>query len=442
MVHHRFNTKEANPNPHINFITSLNAEGAPMEAARETLRALAAQVRPVMKKHRLEINSLEEYEHNNVFLGRNWNAGETVELVLRRADGTFYSTPQLLNVFCHELSHIRHMNHGASFWAYYRQLRKEVAALQRANYFGDGFWSSGQVLRDGAREDRVREVEDLPEYLCGGAQSQSPPKRNTGRKRTAKRQGEPSSSRRARKPKAGSRVKSRNAFQGNGKALNADENAESRRQLGTGFRKQAGSKRARDIRVAAIEARLNKLQGEGSLASSSTLHHSEEEGSTDDEDEGEEYAVVAETDADRRRILSASTKDDESENVSLRTQKKLTNFWDKGVSAGKQSLKGVGGDSVIIDLSDEEEEVPETREDVEDLLRRLGLDIKEEGDDPDDLDPSKEASRPLGGSEVVSRAEVVADIQEEENYLIQDDRGDGSGSKGGKEEWACRACTL
>ncbi|KAG8813053.1 hypothetical protein FRC18_002698, partial [Serendipita sp. 400] len=251
----------------------------------------------------------------------------------------------------------------------------------------------------------------------------------------------PSSSRRGRKPKAGSRVKSRNAFQGNGKALNADEDEESRRQLGTGFRKQAGSKRARDIRVAAIEARLNKLQGEGSLASSNTLHHSEEE-STDDEDEGEEYAVVAETDADRRRILSASTKDDESENVSLRTQKKLTNFWDKGVSAGKQSFKGVGGDSIIIDLSDEEEEVPETREDVEDLLRRLGLDIKEEGDDPDGLDPSKEASRPLGESEVVSRAEVVANIQEEEESLIQDNRGDGSGSKGGKEEWACRACTF
>jgi hypothetical protein len=78
------------------------------------------------------------------------------------------------------------MNHGPEFWAYYRRLKREVYALQRAKYFGDGqdlslplplytwtdkslldigFWSSGQVLQDGAREERVREVEDLPEYL-------------------------------------------------------------------------------------------------------------------------------------------------------------------------------------------------------------------------------------------------------------------------------------
>lgn len=30
------------------------------------------------------------------------------------------------------------MNHGSSFWAYYRELKREVQALQRANYFGDG----------------------------------------------------------------------------------------------------------------------------------------------------------------------------------------------------------------------------------------------------------------------------------------------------------------
>jgi hypothetical protein len=35
-------------------------------------------------------------------------------------------------------------------------------------------------------------------------------------------------------------VKGKNVFKGEGKALNADENDETRDALGTGFRKQAG----------------------------------------------------------------------------------------------------------------------------------------------------------------------------------------------------------
>lgn len=94
MVHSRLNEKESNPNPHINFITPLPAQDS--EDARNYLRALAAQVRPVMKAHGFTVNSLEEYEHNTVFAGRyllttivfyicaqchqqrNWNNGETI----------------------------------------------------------------------------------------------------------------------------------------------------------------------------------------------------------------------------------------------------------------------------------------------------------------------------------------------------------------------------
>lgn len=60
MVHSRYNEKETNPNPHINFITSLPDEPERQEEARQLLRALAAQVRPVMKQHGLEVNSFEE----------------------------------------------------------------------------------------------------------------------------------------------------------------------------------------------------------------------------------------------------------------------------------------------------------------------------------------------------------------------------------------------
>ena len=65
MVHLRLNEREANPNPHINFITVLPTSGDERERARarELLRALAAQVKPVMRAHGFTINSFEEVCH-------------------------------------------------------------------------------------------------------------------------------------------------------------------------------------------------------------------------------------------------------------------------------------------------------------------------------------------------------------------------------------------
>jgi DNA-dependent metalloprotease WSS1 len=61
MVHLRLNEAEANPNPHINFITALPApDHTEQQSARQLLRALAAQVRPIMKNHGFSVNSFEE----------------------------------------------------------------------------------------------------------------------------------------------------------------------------------------------------------------------------------------------------------------------------------------------------------------------------------------------------------------------------------------------
>lgn len=60
MVHAKYNEKEVNPNPAINFITSLRDEPTRQEEARQLLRALAAQVKPLMKRHGFQVNSLEE----------------------------------------------------------------------------------------------------------------------------------------------------------------------------------------------------------------------------------------------------------------------------------------------------------------------------------------------------------------------------------------------
>ena len=57
MVHLRLNEQESNPNPNVNFINALPDDN---DDARQLLRALAAQVRPVMKAHGFVVNSLEE----------------------------------------------------------------------------------------------------------------------------------------------------------------------------------------------------------------------------------------------------------------------------------------------------------------------------------------------------------------------------------------------
>ena len=65
MVHLRLNERETNPNPYINFITALPPPGEDRERARQLLRALAAQVKPVMKVHGFTVNSLEEVRPTN-----------------------------------------------------------------------------------------------------------------------------------------------------------------------------------------------------------------------------------------------------------------------------------------------------------------------------------------------------------------------------------------
>ena len=47
------------------------------------MRALAAQVKILCKENHLYANSFEEHGWNPVFGGRNWNAGEVIESVLR-----------------------------------------------------------------------------------------------------------------------------------------------------------------------------------------------------------------------------------------------------------------------------------------------------------------------------------------------------------------------
>ncbi|OAX43141.1 WLM-domain-containing protein [Rhizopogon vinicolor AM-OR11-026] len=309
MVHVRINEREANPNLHVNFVSVLPMVDATLEDnARQLIRALAAQVKPVMKAHGFTVNSLEEYEYNRVFAGRNWNNGETIELVLKSGSGSFVPIHWLMSTLCHELAHIKHMDHGPAFQALWRQLRNEVRALQNRGYYGDGYWSSGTRLADSARmAGQGIEMGDLPEYMCGGAHSRARPASYQRRKRTAKFSG-PSvhtGAQTEKERKAGSRITNANAFGSEGKALN-EGTIGVKREAGTGFRKQAGSKRAREERALAAERRMQTLKvAFASSASASTSRlKNEPEPTPDSETESDDE--TPETDQDRRRTMLES----------------------------------------------------------------------------------------------------------------------------------------
>ncbi|KAJ7035005.1 WLM domain-containing protein [Mycena alexandri] len=349
MVHVRLNERESNPNPHCNFIAAFD------EDARQYIRALAAQVRPIMKAHGFVVNSLEEYEYNLVFAGRNWNHGETVELVLRRPNGSFFPTSWLMSVFCHELAHIKHMNHGPAFQALWKRLRAEVRALQDKGYYGDGYWSAGTRLIDSATVtgDGITD-EDLPEYMCGGAQSRTRPKRK--RRVRQKKLGEPIASNKtgrqtAKKRKAGGRVTSQVAFTGEGSLLVQPEDLDLNGK-GIGFRKQAGSKRAREERALAVERRIQALQGGPQQASTpdNRLPPDSEDESSDDEVE-----IVSETDAERRQTLHNSEGSDDLLTLSGTAWRELEDAF----VFKRENVKISSDDSEMIDISsDDDDDLP------------------------------------------------------------------------------------
>ncbi|KAJ3815123.1 WLM domain-containing protein [Lentinula lateritia] len=390
MVHSRFNEKETSPNPHINFITSLPAEDS--EDARQLLRALAAQVRPIMKAHGLTVNSLEEYEFNAVFAGRNWESGETIELVLRRPGGSFLPSSWLMSTLCHELAHNKHMNHGPAFHALWQELRNEVRQLQNKGYYGDGYWSAGTRLADSAVvSGQGLGVGDLPQYICGGAQNRTRPSNLRQRRGPRPRKIMASSKtgrQTAKKRKAGSRVTSKYAFQGEGTSLSAGE-------ANKGFRKQASSKRAREERAFAAQKRLQSA----SASSSSATHLTSPTASTpyaSDEEFLEDAEIITETDADRKQTLLATEKDEDLKNLHSGTSWK--DFENDFIFTGR------GQTNVVVISSDEEKpssKIPKNADSKSGL--RLGNSVKTEvafrKKKALGMTPVQREGRTIGGSE-------------------------------------------
>ncbi|KAM0212182.1 hypothetical protein ACHAQI_004922 [Fusarium lateritium] len=245
----RLNEKKSQPNPNIVFIKPL--EGPDKKIAQDFLERIAAQCRPIMREHHLYVTSLEEYEPNREFVGRNFNAGEVVQLVLKSpSTGRWLPFNYVQMVMMHELAHCKQMNHSRAFWAVRNYYASEMHELWSKRYTGDGLWGRGAKLATGEWEkNTVLADEILPEHLCGGTY-------RSRRKRKVK----PQLSYQERKER---RILKK--FGKNGVSLGANEEEKVKLESGKKIQAKprvAGSMRGRELRAAAALARFEKQKVE------------------------------------------------------------------------------------------------------------------------------------------------------------------------------------
>ncbi|KAL7788219.1 WLM domain-containing protein [Trichoderma ceciliae] len=244
----RLNAKKSQPNPHIVFIKPLR--GPDEQTARDFLERIAAQCLPVMRKHHIHVMSLEEFPPNREFVGRNFNAGEVIQLVLKSpGSGRWLPFNYVQMVMMHELAHCAQMNHSKAFWAVRNQYAAQMQDLWAEGYRGDGLWGRGAKLGTGEWErNTVRADEVLLEHLCGG----------TYRSRGKKRKVKPVLTYQERKER-----RILNKFGKNGVALGADEEEKVKLEKGKRVRAKprvAGSLRGRELRAAAALARFEQVK--------------------------------------------------------------------------------------------------------------------------------------------------------------------------------------
>ncbi len=250
----RLNARRNQPNDRIVFIKPL--DGPDKATALDFLERIAAICKPIMKANHLAVMSLAEHEPNREFLGRNFNAGELIELVLKSHNGRWLSFRFVQMVMMHELAHCKQMNHGGSFWKVRNQFAGELRGLWGKGYSGDGFWSRGQTLYSGQYTTEAMPAADkIPEHLCGGTYRSSKGKR--------KRRGQDGTER----PQLSYAVRKQKwiakKFGAGGTALGDDEGTRVKLENGKkpkGKPRVAGSARGRELRAAAALARFDQAQ--------------------------------------------------------------------------------------------------------------------------------------------------------------------------------------
>lgn len=245
-----------------------------------------------MRKHQLYVMSLEEYEPNREFVGRNFNAGEVIQLVLKSPlTGHWLPFEYVQMVMMHELAHCKQMNHSRAFWAVRNGYAAEMHKLWTEGYTGEGIWGRGANLGTGEWErDTVRADELLPEHLCGG----------TFRTRGRKRKRKSVLTYQERKER---RVRKR--FGESGVALGADEVTKAKLEQGKRTKAKprvANSDRGRQLRAAAALARFEQPKDE---TGSSTKDEDTESDSGDGDEETQDVDSDDAVETDGRRLVDS-----------------------------------------------------------------------------------------------------------------------------------------
>lgn len=250
----RINAPRPQPSSQVIFIKPL--PGPTSAYAQDFLERIAAICHPIMKANHLSIMTLEEHEPNSEFIGRNFNAGEIIQLVLKAPySGHWLSFRSVQMVMMHELAHCVQMNHSEAFWKVNNQFKGELRELWAKGYTGDGLWGRGQTLLSG-EYDTGRNVENeiLPANLCGGSFRSS---RRGKRKRGREKPKESYAERQQRRIKKKFGVK--------GVTLGDDHDTKVKLENGMkakGKPRVAGSKRGRELRAAAALARFDQVKKE------------------------------------------------------------------------------------------------------------------------------------------------------------------------------------
>lgn len=251
----RLNERTQRPNPLINFIK------APDATSLDFLNRIAAQCYPIMKQNYISVMSLEEFPPNNEFLGRNFNAGEVIQLVLKDKQGRWLGFKFVQMVMMHELAHCKQMNHSKFFWQVRNGFAGEMEGLWAKKYIGEGMWGRGKDLVTGAIvQERELAQGDVPEHLCGGTYRRKGKKRKRGAQIQGGEQGDdqPKLTYAERQQK---RIAKKFGVHGEGAALGDDELLRGAYESASGKRhagkpRVANSKRGRELRAQAALARF------------------------------------------------------------------------------------------------------------------------------------------------------------------------------------------
>lgn len=229
-----------------------------------------------MKEHSLSVMTLEEYEPNREFVGRNFNAGEIIQLVLKARSGHWLPFNYVQMVMMHELAHCKQMNHSRAFWAVRNQYAEQMKLLWSRGYTGDGLWGRGALLSTGEFERNTMSPDEaLPEHLCGGTY------RSRRRKRKAKND-------LTYQEKKERRILKK--FGANGVALGGDEATKRKLEKGRTIAAKprvAGSNRGRELRAAAALARFDQQSRDKAAERPAVVEVDDDETASDSETQSE-----------------------------------------------------------------------------------------------------------------------------------------------------------